>query len=353
SKEVKALQAAGKHILNFTVGDFQAGEFRIPDPLTDLIIQHYKAGHTNYPPSTGEASLRQAVARFVNHELGLEYTQDHVLITGGSRPAIFGLYTTLLDPGDIVVYGVPSWNNNHYCHITGAVPRQVDTQRRNNFLLTAEELAPYIEEVVLVALNTPSNPTGTLYTATQLADICDLILAENEQRERRGAKPVYVMFDQMYYLMAYGNHRHVHPLGLRPEMAPYTIYIDGISKYLAATGVRVGWAIGPVNIIQKMSSLLGHMGAWAPRPEQLAVGTFLEMEDSLRGYIRQLNAKVSARLNKIHQAFQAWKLAGLPVDSVEPMGGLYLSVLFNRKGYRQPDGAVIKNAEMRRAYLLH
>jgi aspartate aminotransferase len=352
SGQINELKAQGKRIANFTVGDFAKGEFRIPDALTDLIIQQYKDGNTNYPPSSGEMALRQAVADFVRKRQGLDYGPNDVLIAGGSRPLIYGTYLTVVDPGDTVVYGVPSWNNNHYCHLANAFPRQIDLKRENNFLPSAAELKPYIGSAVLVALNSPCNPTGTMFTEQQLGDICDLILEENVTRERRGAKPVYLMYDQMYYLMAFGGRTHVHPVGLRPQMKEYTIYIDGISKYFGATGVRVGWAMGPEAVMKRMSGVLGHVGAWSPRPEQLATAAFLQMDSSVDQYLQQLNTKIEARLQRIHAAVQHWKATGLPVDSVEPQGGIYLSVLFNVKGYNSPEGEILSSADKVRKYLL-
>ncbi|MBX3101838.1 MAG: aminotransferase class I/II-fold pyridoxal phosphate-dependent enzyme [Bacteroidetes bacterium] len=352
SGQINELKAQGKRIANFTVGDFAKGEFRIPDALTDLIIQQYREGNTNYPPSSGEMPLRQSVADFCRNRLELDYSTNQILIAGGSRPLIYGTYVTIVDPGDLVLYGVPSWNNNHYCHLVNAFPRQIDLKRENNFLPTATEIKEYIGKAVLIALNSPCNPTGTMFTAQQLADICDLVLEENQQRERRGAKPVYLMYDQMYYLMAFNGRQHVHPVGVRPEMKEYTIYIDGISKYLGATGVRVGWAMGPEVVMKRMSGVLGHIGAWSPKPEQLATAAFLQMDSSLDQYLSGLNQKIETRLQRIHHAVQQWKAAGLPVDSIEPQGGLYLSVLFNIKGYNAPDGEILSSADKMRKYLL-
>jgi aspartate aminotransferase len=352
ASQINDLQAQGKRVANFTVGDFARSEFRIPDALTDLIVQQYRDGNTNYPPSSGVPQLRTAVADFCTQHMGVTFDPKQILIAGGSRPLIYATYLTVVDPGDVVLYGVPSWNNNHYCHLVSAFPRQIDLKRENNFLLTADEIKPYIGQAVLLALNSPCNPTGTLFEAQQLEAICDLILEENHTRERRGAKPLYLMYDQMYYLQTFGNRKHVHPVGLRPAMRDYTIYIDGASKYFAATGVRVGWAMGPEIVMNKMSGILSHIGAWAPKPEQLAMAAFLPMQNSVNQYIEQLNNKAEARLQRIHYAVQQWKDSGLPVDSIEPQGGIYLSVLFNIKGYNTAHGEVLSTADKVRKYLL-
>ena len=118
--EVRALKAQGAQICNLTVGDFDPTYFPIPEALLEGTRQALVEGHTNYPPSDGVLPLREAIVRFYERELGLTYPIESVLVTGGARPLLYGAFKTLLDPGDVVVYPVPSWNNNHYTYLSGA-----------------------------------------------------------------------------------------------------------------------------------------------------------------------------------------------------------------------------------------
>ena len=186
-----------------------------------------------------------------------------ILIAGGARPLIYGVFTTLIDPGDKVIFPVPSWNNNHYCHLLQAEPVLVETSVENHFMPTADELKPHVRGARMIALCSPLNPTGTVFRKKDLEDICDMILAENARRGS-GTKKLYLMYDQMYWHLTYGDIRHYNPVSLKPAMREYTIYIDAISKVFAATGVRVGWAFGPSVIVDKMKAILSHIGAWAP-----------------------------------------------------------------------------------------
>jgi hypothetical protein len=104
-----------------------------------------------------------------------------------------------------------------------------------------------------------------------------------EENKRRGPdqKPLYLMYDQIYWMLTYGNTLHYNPVSLRPEMKDYTIFIDGLSKAFAATGLRVGWTFGPKRVIDKMKSVLGHIGAWAPKAEQVAVANYLKNNDDI------------------------------------------------------------------------
>jgi aspartate aminotransferase len=349
--EIRTLREAGSSVCNLTVGDFDPAEFRIPPLLADGIAAALHRGETNYPPSAGIPLLREAVRAFYERALGLRYPLDSVLITGGSRPGIYGTYRTLVDPGDRVVYPVPSWNNNHYCHLVGATGVPVACRAEDAFLPTRELLEPVVRGARLLAVNSPLNPAGTAFTAETLGGICDLVLAENA---RRGAdeRPLYLMYDQVYWMLTFGATTHVDPVSLRPEMARYTIYVDGISKAFAATGVRVGWVVGPPDVMRPMSDLLGHVGAWAPRAEQVATAQFLAAADAIRDYRSGLLAGVQARLGALHDGLMAMRRDGLPVEAIEPMGAIYLSARFALNGGRTADGELLRTNEDIRRYLL-
>src|SRR5207342_1444901 len=110
--EVRALVAEGRQILNLTVGDFSSKQFRIPRELEDHIVDALRAGESTYPPPNGIEALRVAVREFYRTRLGIDYPADCILIASGARPVIYAIYRALVDPGDRVVFGVPSWNND-------------------------------------------------------------------------------------------------------------------------------------------------------------------------------------------------------------------------------------------------
>ncbi|HYO69635.1 MAG TPA: aminotransferase class I/II-fold pyridoxal phosphate-dependent enzyme, partial [Archangium sp.] len=134
------------------------------------------------------------------------------------------------------------------------------------------------------------------------------------------------------WTLTFGQTKHVTPLELVPELAPYTVFVDGISKAFAATGVRVGWAVGPPSIITRMKDVLGHVGAWAPKAEQVAVARFLDDVPAVTSYLETMKQRVDERLVALHQGFSAMKAAGLPVRSIEPQGAIYLSAQFELIG---------------------
>ena len=225
--EIRTQVAGGKTICNLTVGDFDPKHFPIPEMLLERIVAALRRGHTNYPPSSGMMELRESVGRFYERELGLKYPLESILIAGGARPVIHATYTTLCDPGDRVVYPVPSWNNNHYCHMAGVVGVPVPCGPETRFLPTVEAIASNLPGARLVCVNSPLNPTGTAIAPEQLSGICEAILEENRGRETRGERPVYLMYDHIYWMLCVGGVAHVTPPELHPEMARYTIFVDG------------------------------------------------------------------------------------------------------------------------------
>ncbi|HEU4989866.1 MAG TPA: aminotransferase class I/II-fold pyridoxal phosphate-dependent enzyme, partial [Gemmatimonadaceae bacterium] len=325
--EVRELIAQGRPICNLTVGDFSPTEFRVPDRLARGVAEYVAKGQTNYPPSNGVLELRKAVAAFYKRGLALDYPTDGIVITSGGRPVIYGIYQTVVNPGETVVYAVPSWNNNHYARIVGANAVEIPCGADTNFLPTAAMLRPHLRGATLLALNSPSNPTGTMFSADQLTEICDLVLEENARRGPND-RPLYVMYDQIYWMLTFGGARHVNPVGLRPEMAKYTIFVDGISKAFAATGLRVGWGVGPTDVIKSMADLLTHIGAWAPRPEQMATAELLCAESDIAEYHASMIRDLQERLGLMAEGLDHLRAKGFPVESTAPQGAIYLSAHF-------------------------
>lgn len=349
--EIRALRGGGAEICNLTVGDFDPAEFRIPDLLEQRIDAALKRGETNYPPSDGLPALRAVVASLYERELGLAIDPKHVVITGGSRPGIYATFQTLVDPGDRVVYPIPSWNNNHYVHLSGAEGVPVQCGAGDAFLPTPAVLEKPLRGARLLALNSPLNPAGTAFSARTLGDICDLVLEENERRAP-GERPLYIMYDQVYWMLTFGSVRHVDPVSLRPEIERYTIYVDGISKSLAATGVRVGWIVAPGDLVPRFAGFLGHVGAWAPRAEQVATAEYLDDQQALNGFRAKFVAGLQARLDALHDGLLALAAEGLPIETIPPMGAIYLSARFPLHGTHDPSGETLRTNEQIRRYLL-
>lgn len=349
--EIRALQRSGKSICNLTVGDFSSTEFRIPPELEEAVDKALAAGQTNYPPSDGVLDLRKAVQAFYERELGLSYPLESVLIAGGSRPVIYATYTALIDPGDKVLYAVPSWNNNHYAFLSGAEKVELVVGPETNFLPTAEAIRPRLAGVRLVCINSPLNPTGTVFSREQVRAIAQLLVDENRRRTAAGERPVFAMWDQVYWMLTFGDVSHHTPPELVPESAAWTIFVDGISKAFAATGLRVGWAVGPPHVIGPMRDILGHVGAWAPRPEQVATAEFLGNAAAIAAFHDTMIRGLRQRLDLLYEGFESMRRDGLPASSFVPQGAIYLTVRFDLIGKRMGSATIRTNEEIRRLLL--
>jgi aspartate aminotransferase len=349
--EIRERIRKGERIYNFTVGDFDPQIFPIPKELEDEIVEAYRNHFTNYPPGEGSLELRQAVSEFSKHYQRLEYNTDEILIASGGRPLIYALFRAICDKGDKVIYAVPSWNNNHYVHFVEGEHVVVEAKAENNFMPTTQDLKPYIKDAVFLALCSPQNPTGTTFRKEELQAICDMIVEENKRRSDN-EKKLYVMFDQMYWHLTYNDIKHYDPVSLNPEMRNYTVYIDAISKVFASTGIRVGWSMGPVFILNKMKAILSHVGAWAPMPEQKGLTKFLANKEAINSYLAHFKSEIEERLRRIYEGFVKLKSEGYNVDAVSPEAAIYLTIKIDLAGKKTVRGTELKTQSDVTSYLL-
>lgn len=349
--EIREKINQGENIYNFTIGDFNPKIFPIPAEYKKAILDCYENDETNYPEANGMLPLRKAVSKFLSERQGVNYTENEILISGGARPIIYSIFQTLIDEGDKILFPVPSWNNNHYTFLSKANAIVIETTAENNFMPTAAEIKPHLKDISMLALCSPLNPTGTVFTKEGLEEICELVLEENRRRPS-GSKPVYIMFDQIYWVLTYGGTKHFDPVTLRPEMKEFTVFVDGVSKSLAATGVRVGWSFGPAKVIDKMKSILSHVGAWAPKAEQLATANYLNNSKAVDTYLEKFKSELIQRLTGFYNVFMHLKKEGFPVNAIAPQAAIYLTVQLDLKGYKTSEGKVLSSNADVTAYIL-
>ena len=339
---VRARIQAGADVANFTVGDFKPSQFQIPTILKDNITKALAADQTNYPPAHGTPELRQALRKHYQDSLGLDYPEDAFIVGSGARPILYAAYRCLLNAGETVLTPAPSWNNNNFCQLVGAKHVVVPTHASDGFMPTADALKPHLKVARLLVLCSPMNPAGTMISKESMAEICELIVAENRRRAEAGERALFLVYDQVYRMLAFGGREHVTPVSVLPEMAKYTLFTDAISKAFAGTGLRVGWLAGPPYIAARIKALMTHMGAWAPRPEQIGTAEFIVDNPAVEAYLTEFKAGIRLRLDRLYSAFSEWKAEGLPLDVIPPQGAIYLSVKFDLEGRPgMPDEAAV------------
>jgi aspartate aminotransferase len=228
----------------------------------------------------------------------------------------------------------------------------VDVSAETNFLPTAKLLLPHIANARLVVVNTPLNPTGTVMAEADVKALGGLLVEENARRKREGARPLYLMYDQVYRSLTFRGFHHENPVKLVPECAPYVVFVDAISKSFCATGLRVGWIVGPAPVVARMRDIVGHVGAWAPSAEQVASAHLLENRAAVDAFHATMLAGVSSRLEALYNGLDALKRKGHAVEAIEPQGAIYLTARFGLIGRQRPGGGEFKTNEDIRNYLL-
>jgi len=322
SQQIKEVSKT-KSVHNFSIGDFNPKINPIPEKLKEYIIESYEQDLTNYPMSPGELDLRVSVSNYLEKKRNIKYSEEEILIGCGVRPLIYTIFKTIVDSGDTVMYPVPSWNNNHYAFLHDAIKIPIECKPENSFFPTFDDVKGKLETTRLLCLCSPQNPTGRVIDKDILKQICYEIVRVNKVK----TKKTYLFFDQIYSDLV-PNGLFTHPLEVCPEIRDYLICVDGISKSLCATGVRVGWAFGPKSVISKMTEIFSHIGAWSPKPEQTAVAKYLNDYDSMNEFVSIKIDQYSKISNKICNKLEELKNEGHKINYQKPEGGIYISIYF-------------------------
>lgn len=309
---------------NYTIGDFDPNIHKIPEQLKLYITEELFNNATQYAANNGEIPLKLAIKELM-FEKGLSYNINQILIGCGVRPLIYLLFKTLIDENDKVAFPVPSWNNNHYSMLTKAQQIPIETTPENNFFPTIEDIKKIISDVNLICLCSPQNPTGSAIDNAVMEKIIELILKENELRILADKKPVYLFLDQVYSdLVSVNNYFNFEKFGKKTQ--EYIIGVDGISKTLCATGVRVGWLYGSERFINQASKIMSHLGAQAPRFIQLGVAKYLKQITLYEEFVSDKVFYYKEIFNKYIDILYNLKNLGYKVDYIPPKGAIYISI---------------------------
>ncbi|HEY4761268.1 MAG TPA: pyridoxal phosphate-dependent aminotransferase [Thermoguttaceae bacterium] len=242
--KAKELKAAGRKIYDLSLGE---PDFTTPEHICQAAQSAMKAGHTHYTVASGIPELKKAVVDQYKSLYGLEYAPNQVVIANGAKHAIHNVFTVILDPGDEVIIPAPYWvSYAELVKLTGAVPVIVETPQENNFKLTPELfLEAVTSKTKVLLLCSPSNPTGSMYSAKELGELADLAIARD----------LTIVSDEIYDRLVYGNHKFASFPTVRSGLQERTIIINGVSKTYAMTGWRIGWSISPSKVAQACADL--------------------------------------------------------------------------------------------------
>jgi aspartate aminotransferase len=245
--KAKQLKREGKPVISFGAGE---PDFGSPSAAVQAAFDAINRGETHYTPTSGIPELKEAVQSYYLQRFGLEYRQEEILVGAGAKPLLYEAFACLLNPGDEVLLFAPAWVSYvEQITLCDGRPVVLDTSA-NNFLPSLEQIESAITpRTVGILLNTPNNPTGAVYPRALLEEIAAVA-------ERKG---LWVIFDEIYERLVYGKAVHTNLLSAFPSLRNSTLLINGVSKAYAMTGWRIGYALGPKPLIEKMGGVQGHL----------------------------------------------------------------------------------------------
>ena len=315
--KAKALRAQGVDVVGFGAGE---PDFNTPDNINQVAVEAIHSGFTKYTPASGIDELKQAVSdkfRTFNH---LEYGLDQIVISNGGKHSLTNIFTAIINDGDEVIIPAPFWlSYPEIVKLAGGIPVLVETTMEENFKITPEKLAAACnEKTKAFILNTPNNPTGMIYSRQELEELAKVIVE----------KDLYVVADEMYEYLIYGNDEHVSIGSLGQDIYERTITCSGLSKSYAMTGWRIGYTGASKEITKLMSSVQSHETS---NPNSIAQKAALEALTGPQEKVEEMIAEFGKRKNYIYD-----RLKVLPyVNVIEPKGAFYafvdVSAIFDKE----------------------
>jgi aspartate aminotransferase len=247
TSKAKKLKAEGKDIVNWAAGE---PDFDTPDFIKAAAVQALKDGFTKYTSTTGIPELKTAIRQKFKADNELDYPESQIVVSCGAKHSIFNALCALVDPGDEVLIPSPYWvSYPEMVYLVSGVPRFIKTTLDNSFKVTAQELKKHISPRTKVfILNSPSNPTGCVYTRREIEEFAALCVQEK----------IFVISDEIYEKLIYDSCEHVSIASLGEEIRDLTVTVNGMSKSYSMTGWRIGYLAGPRDVVEAIGKLQDH-----------------------------------------------------------------------------------------------
>ncbi len=303
--QVKALKAQGEDVINFGAGE---PDLPTPDFICDAAKKAIDEGFTRYTPAGGLPRLKEAAASAFKRRNNLDYSIDEIAISCGAKHSLYNVMQAIVDAGDKVVIPVPYWvSYPEMVKLAAGEPIFVETKKEKNFSLSAEDLEKAVKKngpIKALILNSPSNPTGAMYSKQQLNTILDVCLKYN----------ILVISDEIYDVLSYGE-EFVSFASLSKEAKAITITINGVSKAYSMTGWRIGYAAGPKEVIKAVSSIQSHSTSNPTSISQYAAIAALEQGEE---WEKKMKSTYKQRAELVMDLFK-----GAKAKPFKPMGTFY------------------------------
>jgi aspartate aminotransferase len=306
--KLKQMVAEGIKVYGFGVGE---PDFDTPEYIRNAAIEGLNKGLTRYTPAQGTIELRKAICSKLKRENGLDYEPNQIIVSSGAKHSLSNAFAAILNPGDEVIVPVPYWvSYTEIIKLNDGTPVLVPTKKENNFKITKEELKNAItSKTKAILVNSPSNPTGAVYTEMELRDIAEVAVENN----------LFVVSDEIYERIIYDDNKHISIASFGSEIKDLTILINGMSKSYAMTGWRLGYAAGNEKLVKTMSSIQSHAVSHPSSITQYASTAALNgPQDDLRNMVQEFNRRRNYMYERINS------MEGL--SCIKPEGAFYVYV---------------------------
>lgn len=304
--KAKALKDAGFDVIGLGAGE---PDFNTPQHIIDASIQAMNEGHTKYTPTGGLPGLKNAIIKKLKQDQDLTYNPNEIIVCSGAKHALYTLFQVILDEGDEVIIPTPYWvSYPEQVKLAGGTPIYIEGFEKNEFKITPEQIEGVItERTKAIIINSPSNPTGMIYSKEELKALGDVCLQKN----------ILIVSDEIYEKLTYGEYKHYSIAELSTELKEKTIVINGVSKSHSMTGWRIGYAAGNKDIISAMTNLASHSTS---NPTSIAQYGTIAAYEGTQEPVEVMRKAFEERLNIIYK-----KLIELPGFScIKPQGAFYL-----------------------------
>lgn len=304
--KAKELKEQGEDVIGLGAGE---PDYNTPQHILDAAVKSMNEGQTKYTPSAGLPALKKAIISKLEKDQGLSYKPNQIIVGNGAKHILYTLFQVLLNEDDEVIIPIPYWvSYPEQVKLAGGVPVYVEGLETNQFKITPDQLVNAItDKTKAVIINSPSNPTGVIYTAEELAELGKVCLEQN----------ILIVSDEIYEKLVYGNHQHISIAQLSPELKEQTIVINGVSKSHSMTGWRIGYAAGNTEIVEAMTNLASHSTS---NPTTTAQYAAIAAYNGSQEPVEEMRKAFEHRLEIIFE-----KLIAIPGFScVKPQGAFYL-----------------------------
>ena len=308
TNEARKLKKAGQDVLSFGAGE---PDFNTPAPIVEACVKALQDGHTRYTESAGLLELREGIAAKLLIDNGLQYEPSQISVNCGAKHSCYNAILAVCNPGDEVIIPAPYWTSYpEMVKLVGAVPVIVETKAENGWKMTPEEFENNISPMTkMVILNSPGNPTGSVYTKEELEKIAEIAVGEG----------IVILSDEIYEKLVYGGQEHISIASLGKEVYEQTITINGFSKAYAMTGWRLGYTAAPKAIAEAIDNLQSHTTSNPTTFAQYGAIAALQMD-------QQIVADMRDEFD-VRRQFMMGRLSAIKnVKVVEPLGAFYFLV---------------------------